>query len=53
MNEVRATSIIDVFDIIFFEQSRHDTKARGTPANKYLFKNYLLENLLLTSILPY
>ena len=34
MNEIRAISIFDVFDIIFFRAIRHDPKARGTPANK-------------------
>ena len=34
MNEIRAISIFDVFDIIFFRASRHDPKACGTPANK-------------------
>ena len=34
MNEVRATLIFDVFEIIFFKQRRHDTKEGDTPANK-------------------
>ena len=34
MNEVRATSIFDVFEINFFKQSRHETKDGDTPANK-------------------
>ena len=34
----------------FFKQSRHDTKEGDTPANKWdLFKNYVLEKVLLTS----
>ena len=33
MNEIRATSIFDVFDF-FFSASHHDPKAHGTPANK-------------------
>ena len=41
MNEVRATWIFGVFEIIFF-----------SPANKLgYFKNYFLEELLLTSVL--
>ena len=41
----QATSTFDVFDFFFFfEQSHHNAKACGTPANKwYLVKNYLLE----------
>ena len=40
----QATSTFDVFDFFFFEQSHHNAKACGTPANKwYLVNNYLLE----------
>ena len=34
MNEIRATLIFDVFEIIFFQKRRHDTKEGDTPANK-------------------
>ena len=34
MNKIRATSIFNVFDMIFFRASRHDPKPCGTPANK-------------------
>ena len=44
MNEIELLQFLMYLIYIFFEQSRHDAKARGTPANKlYLFKNYLLQ----------
>ena len=49
MNEIQATSIFDVFKIIFFNQSLHHTKGGDTPASKWgLFQNYFLHKLLLT-----
>ena len=44
MNEIELLQFLMYLIYIFFEQSRHDAKARGTPADKwYVFKNYLLE----------
>ena len=45
MNEIELLQLLEYLIYFFFEQSRHDAKARGTtPANKwYIFKNYLPE----------
>ena len=34
MNEIRATSIFNVFEIIFFMENLHDARDGDTPANK-------------------
>ena len=49
MNEVRATSIFDVFEKKNFQVTFSSTKDGDTPAIKLdILKNYFLEKLLLT-----
>ena len=44
MNEIKLLQLLMYLIFFFFEQSHHNAKACGTPANKwYLVNNYLLE----------